>query len=552
MVTSWILNVITKKISKAFLYRKSSRQLWLDLEERYGENNEWYKNLKDKKRREGGTTKGFNLTSAERNSEGESAVDFGEVMKQVNELLKLMKVRLPTAAQQDPLHVNFPQGDDFAGIDALHISSVTDFGSWIVDTDDFSRAVCVFHRQNKTQVYSKLSSFLISIQTQFHSQVRIISQNHKGYKLYHQDNKIVFTSRDVLFNEDVFPLANVSAIPTFYLPTAIPDPTPSHVPPMNSHAPTPSPTTSANPPIVPSISAPTPPSPALRRSIGILLNLIGSKIISTTILPHLHIIVTFISFSSAHLSFLAQVEAVHEPKSFSEVYKVKLKQDGSIERYKARLVAKGYTQLDVNNVFLHGQLDEEVYMQPPNGYTKATRGLVCRLCRSLHGLKQASRQWNIELTSKLEAYGFRQSSHNHCLFTLRFDSLFLALIVYIDDVLLTSTSLDALFAVKQYLDRLLHLKIWDTPSFFWVWSWQGLLMIFLLSSSSSVSSSSFLVNLIRKLTFTWYATSKDPTRVYSSQLVLHFSLLRTRILTGLHVLTHDLLLLAFASSLVVP
>ncbi|KAK4388315.1 hypothetical protein Sango_2438100 [Sesamum angolense] len=39
MVTSWILNVITKKISKAFLYMKSSRQLWLDLEERYGENN---------------------------------------------------------------------------------------------------------------------------------------------------------------------------------------------------------------------------------------------------------------------------------------------------------------------------------------------------------------------------------------------------------------------------------------------------------------------------------------------------------------------------------
>ncbi|KAL0293910.1 UNVERIFIED_CONTAM: Copia protein [Sesamum radiatum] len=138
------------------------------------------------------------------------------------------------------------------------------------------------------------------------------SQNHKGYKLYHQDNKIVFTSRDVLFNEDVFPLANVSAIPTSYLPTAIPDPTPSHVPPMNSHAPTPSPTTVANPPIVPSISAPTPPSPALRRSHRHITqpHWLQDYIYNhSTSSPH-HCDVH--SFSSAHLSFLAQVEAVHD------------------------------------------------------------------------------------------------------------------------------------------------------------------------------------------------------------------------------------------------
>ncbi|KAL0326543.1 UNVERIFIED_CONTAM: putative mitochondrial protein [Sesamum angustifolium] len=111
-----------------------------------------------------------------------------------------------------------------------------------------------------------------------------------------------------------------------------------------------------------------------------------------------------------HPSFL--VEAVQEPKSFIEdnkhkhwrevmtkeieafeknytwdlaelptskkaigsrwVYKVKLKQDGTINRYKARLVAKGYTQLDVNSAFVHGHLDEVVYMLPPYGYTKAT------------------------------------------------------------------------------------------------------------------------------------------------------------------------------------
>ncbi|KAK4384131.1 Retrovirus-related Pol polyprotein from transposon RE1 [Sesamum angolense] len=175
------------------------------------------------------------------------------------------------------------------------------------------------------------------------------------------------------------------------------------------------------------------------------------------------------------------------------VYKVKLKQDGSVDIFKARLVAKGYTQiegvdyydsfspvartvtvrlfiaiatayswcilqLDVNNAFLHGQLDEEVYMTPPEGYEKAHPGLVCKLKKSLYGLKQASRQWNIELTSKLEAYGFKQSPHDHCLFTMRSNSCFLALIVYVDDVLLTGTSIDALVAVKTYLDDLFTIK----------------------------------------------------------------------------------------------
>ncbi|KAL0382473.1 UNVERIFIED_CONTAM: Retrovirus-related Pol polyprotein from transposon RE2 [Sesamum calycinum] len=431
---------------------------------------EWYKNLKDQKRREGGTTKGFNVTSAERNSEGESAVDFGEAMK---------------------------QGDDFAGIGALHISFVTDFGSWIVDTvhghttpvflssyplnktvllkgntntlstqpelfftkplflDSSGLNVCLLQHISLIvflpQTYTG-SHLMKSFTIKNHPLITLesgclyyatnvnpnkdnfdprafncifigYSQNHKGYKLYHQDNKIIFTSRDVLFNEDVFPLANVSAIPTSYLPTAIPDPTPSHAPPMNSHTPTLSPTTTANPLIEPSISAPTPPSPALRRSHRHITqpHWLQDYIYNhSTLSPHhcdLH------SFSSAHLSFLAQVEVVHKPKSFSKAnqhvhwqeamakeLEALEKNDGSIDRYKARLVAKGYTlvegvdyfdsfspvaktvtvclfiaiatshqypllQLDVNNAFLHRQLDEEVYLQPL-GYTKATRGLI--------------------------------------------------------------------------------------------------------------------------------------------------------------------------------
>ncbi|KAL0355081.1 UNVERIFIED_CONTAM: Retrovirus-related Pol polyprotein from transposon RE2 [Sesamum radiatum] len=171
------------------------------------------------------------------------------------------------------------------------------------------------------------------------------------------------------------------------------------------------------------------------------------------------------------------------------VYKLKLLPDGKIDIYKARLVAKGYTQIEgvdyfdsfspvaktvtvrvflaiaaamswsiLNNAFLHGHLEEEVYMEPPEGYPKAQSGQVCFLKRSLCGLKQASRQWNIEFTSKLEEFGFRQSSHDYCLFVKGSGSSFIALLVYVDDMLLTGASLIHLNEVKHYLDSLFTIK----------------------------------------------------------------------------------------------
>jgi len=134
------------------------------------------------------------------------------------------------------------------------------------------------------------------------------------------------------------------------------------------------------------------------------------------------------------------------------VYKTKYNPDGAVDRHKARLVIRGFEQikdkdykhtfspvaklitvrvfialatakhwplhqLDINNAFLHGFIDEDVYMLPPEGYATGLPGQVCKLQRSLYGLKQASRQWNIELAKFLVTEGFTQSKNDYSLFT---------------------------------------------------------------------------------------------------------------------------------------
>ncbi|KAL0331785.1 UNVERIFIED_CONTAM: Retrovirus-related Pol polyprotein from transposon TNT 1-94 [Sesamum angustifolium] len=105
-------------------------------------------------------------------------------------------------------------------------------------------------------------------------------------------------------------------------------------------------------------------------------------------------------------------------------------------------------------------------MDPPEGYLVAKPGQVCRLRRSLYGLKQASRQWNLELTTKLLNYGFTQSAHDNCLFLKHTGSNFIALLVYMDDILLTSTSESSLHNVKQYLDGLFTIKDLGSAKYF--------------------------------------------------------------------------------------
>ncbi|KAL0309364.1 UNVERIFIED_CONTAM: Retrovirus-related Pol polyprotein from transposon RE1 [Sesamum radiatum] len=618
---------------------------------------DWYRDMKEQRRGETGPARGFNVVSGEGNINTDGSNNFGETMKQMAELMKMMrktchskipcKLTLhtektlqdletkdilavgrvlgglyildkasfnPTYIQRIPVpfisskcNMSSTVGDNWLWHQRLghpslpviqHIKSIKAFGSWICviyvilpNKNDFlfhlmifrvhSRAVWVFLLQNKTQVFSKLSSFLNSVQTQFHTQVKIVrsdngsefvnfschdlfqslgiihqkscphtpqqngiverkhqhllnmarslmhqaslpryfwgeciltaaylinrlpssvlqwktpyeilyhkppfldhlrifgclcyatnvlphkdkfdsraskcvlvgySQNQKGYRLFHLTDKVIFTSRDVYFHENYFPFSHITHSPTSYLPTPAIDSTSYTHPnsaPVDSITPNPEP----NVPETPTLNLSPAHTPVLRRS----QRHVNQPLWLQDFICHNASSTPFhscdsCSFSPAHMSFLAQVDAVQEPRSFTEanrsshwreamekelealeknstwdltelpagkraigsrwVYKTKLNQDGSIERYKARLVAKGYTQiegvdffdsfspvaktvtvrifiavatafrwpllqLDVNNAFLHGHLEEEVYMVPPEGYNKAHGG----------------------------------------------------------------------------------------------------------------------------------------------------------------------------------
>lgn len=122
-------------------------------------------------------------------------------------------------------------------------------------------------------------------------------------------------------------------------------------------------------------------------------------------------------------------------------------------------------QLDVNNAFLNGDLLETVYMKIPPGYAflssqcpSNVADYVCKLVKSLYGLKQAPRRWFVKISSALKQYQFVQSHSDNSLFTLKRNNDFVAMLIYVDDILITGSSESLITEVKLYLNSLFKLK----------------------------------------------------------------------------------------------
>lgn len=158
------------------------------------------------------------------------------------------------------------------------------------------------------------------------------------------------------------------------------------------------------------------------------------------------------------------------------IHTVKLNPDGSVLKLKSRWVAKGYEQeegidfvetyspvvrtttirvvlgvavakewtirqLDVRNAFLHGELQEEVYVEQPPGFENPNYpNHVCKLHKALYGLKQAPRAWFNKFANFLLEFGFKCSPADPSLFTYHRGTDSMALLLYVDDVLITGNS----------------------------------------------------------------------------------------------------------------
>ena len=183
------------------------------------------------------------------------------------------------------------------------------------------------------------------------------------------------------------------------------------------------------------------------------------------------------------------------------IHKIKYNADGTVERLKSRLVVcgnrqvegedydetfapvvkiatvralfkiaavKGWEihQMDVQNAFLHGDLEEEVYMKMPPGFKADDPSKVCRLRKSLYGLKQAPRCWFAKLSNALLQFGFVQSCSDYTLFTFIKGNDSLRVLIYVDDLIISCNNLDMIVKFKKYLSDCFKMKDLGNAKYF--------------------------------------------------------------------------------------
>jgi hypothetical protein len=176
------------------------------------------------------------------------------------------------------------------------------------------------------------------------------------------------------------------------------------------------------------------------------------------------------------------------------VFKKKTDVDGNFNIYKARLVAKGFRQIqgvdydetfspvamlksirivlaiaayfdyeiwqmDIKIAIHNGNLDEDVYMTQPKGFVDPQSAKkICKLQKSIYGLKQASRSWNIRLDKVVKALGFVKNEEEACVYKKISGSALVFLILYVDDILLIGNDILMLESVKTSLKNSFSMK----------------------------------------------------------------------------------------------
>uniref|UniRef100_A0A251T5P9 non-specific serine/threonine protein kinase n=1 Tax=Helianthus annuus TaxID=4232 RepID=A0A251T5P9_HELAN len=241
------------------------------------------------------------------------------------------------------------------------------------------------------------------------------------------------------------------------------------------------------------------------------------------------------------------------------LFRHKFKSDGSLERYMARLVVNGKSQtvgidcddtfspvvkpatirtvlslavsrawpihqLDVKNAFLHGHLNETVYMHQPAGFTdKRYPNFVCRLKKSLYGLKQAPRAWYNRFASYITSHGFKSSKCDNSLFVYSHGPHTAYLLLYVDDIVLTASSDSFLKQIIQTLSRefamtdlgrlhhFLGIKVTHTAHGLFLNQEQYAKEIINRASMTNCKPCSTPVDLATKLSTTSGAPFPDPT-----------------------------------------
>ncbi|KAC9891008.1 hypothetical protein E3N88_45129 [Mikania micrantha] len=175
------------------------------------------------------------------------------------------------------------------------------------------------------------------------------------------------------------------------------------------------------------------------------------------------------------------------------VYRIKDESDGS-KRYKARLVVKGFQQkegvdsneifsrvvkmttirlvlsivasenlhleqLDVKTAFLHGDLDEDIYMVQPEGFQiSGKENMVCKLKKSLYGLKQAPRQWYLKFDNFMGRNGFKRCEMDHCCYIKKFSKSYIILLLYVDDMLIAGSDMKEINKLKKQMSEEFEMK----------------------------------------------------------------------------------------------